>query len=131
MRQGRMGPSGNRHTQEIKRAAEKLQQTQRDADLKHLLEQPEARRFFRDLIYRRCDILSTGVSPSGSEMYFFGGRRDIGIAVMQDLQRVDAQAFAKMLLEGIAETAEQRLHSESAVARADTEMDDDDEGKDD
>jgi hypothetical protein len=122
-RQGR-GAAGNARAQDQMRAWEKLQQSQREADLKDLLKLPAGRRFLWDLIDRRCNVHGTGYSTSGSEMYYLCGERSVGVTLREELRRLDPSGYGVMRAESLEAELSQRITHESAEAKAKTEMDD-------
>jgi hypothetical protein len=124
-----MGITGNARGQEQLRSAEKLALVQREADLKELLSLPSGRRFLWDLIDRRCNVHGTGYSASGSETYFLLGQRDVGVTLRGDIQRADHKAYARMLIESVSAAEDQRRQVESAQAKVDTEVEDEDDGE--
>jgi hypothetical protein len=92
-------------------AQDKLHELEREADLQQrkdlseIMALPAGRRFLLDIIERRCNSHGSGVSWSGSEMYFNQGRRQVGIDLREELKTLAPEAYCDMLVEGVRAAA--------------------------
>lgn len=81
--------------------AEKKAKLKRDAELKDLntiLASIEGRRFYWKLM-AFCRINESSFHPSGSQMYFFEGTRNVGLKLLADLHDANPEAYVTMMKE--------------------------------
>lgn len=84
------------------------------ADVRWLLADPRGRRFFWRYL-EQCGVFRTSFTGS-SETFFREGARNVGLAMMADLEEADPQAYVTMLTEAkAAEAEEQRLRAAEAA----------------
>lgn len=109
--------------EDTRKKREQLAQLQRVADLKELIELPAGKRFFFDLIDRRCAVAGSSFTAQGRnaplKIAFQEGMREVGIAVMRELQEVAPESFVAMLKERYQDAnAEAALRKREAVPNA-------------
>lgn len=70
-----------------------------DNDLRAIMSRPEGRRFVCRLIDEICGVSSGSFSNDKAEMAFIAGRRDVGITLMREAQRVAPAEYVHLLVE--------------------------------
>ena len=71
---------------------------QNDDDMRALLSTPAGRRFFWRVL-TQSGLYSSSYAESPTATAYNEGRRSVGLALMQEAQRVDAQRYAVALRE--------------------------------
>lgn len=96
--------------------AEEIARNRREtelADVRWLLADPRGRRFFWRYL-EHCGVFRTSFTGS-SETFFREGSRNVGLALMADMNEADPEAYVQMLAEAKeAEAEEQRLRAAEA-----------------
>lgn len=80
------------------KAREQLQKNSREqaiADMKHMLSQPQFRRFMGSII-RDCRLYRTSFTGNNSEMYYLEGQRSIGLKLKDLIDASEPSAFLKI-----------------------------------
>jgi len=84
-----------------------------------LLAMPEGRRVLWDIV-GRCNIFQA-ITVTNASMYMMQGAKNIGLGVIDDIERIDPDAFIKMMREGKSRAQE----DEEYIARLNEELGDD------
>ena len=71
-------------------------------DLKTVLKKPEGRRMVYKLLCE-CGVFKASFSQNSMTTAFQEGRRDIGLALLRDLDEAEPQAYSQMLTEHFSE----------------------------
>lgn len=86
----------NTEEQLKKLTAEQKRERQKEIeDVKKILEKPEGRRYLWRML-RECGIFSNSFTLNSNQTAFNEGKRDIGLAMLIDINEADKTAFAKM-----------------------------------
>lgn len=128
-RPGRIGPAGNPRAQERQRQAEKVQESQRAADLKSVMSTPAGRRLLIDIIEHQCGVSGSGYATSGNEAFILIGQRMVGVGLREACKRIDPDAYKAMFLEAFEDSSKARVRQDQAELKAEQGdgLDDDEE----
>ncbi len=117
-RPGRIGPAGNPRAQERQRQAEKVQESQRVADLKAVMALPAGRRLLIDIIEHQCGVSGSGYATSGNEAFILIGQRMVGVALREACKRVSPDDYKAMFLEAFEDAGKAKIRQDQAEAKA-------------
>jgi hypothetical protein len=88
-----MANAANKDQQERKQLEQILQQRQADADFRWLMADPRGRRIVWALM-GRCNVFSPVFNTHGGVMNFNEGRRDVGLFLLSEINRLCPHQFA-------------------------------------
>jgi hypothetical protein len=71
-------------------------------DLQKVLKVPEGRRFVYKML-SECGVFKASFSLNSMQTAFQEGKRDIGLALLRDLDEAEPQAYSQMLREHFSE----------------------------
>jgi len=74
----------------------RLQKKEQLADMRALLEMPQARRFFWRFL-SRCGLFSSSYDPNPNTVYFKEGARNIGLELMAEINRANPTVLVEMM----------------------------------
>jgi hypothetical protein len=120
----RHGPNSDPIAQGKLRSRERLAEEQARVDMRSLMEVANGRRVMYSLIFERCGVMNS-YPGSDSGIYRHEGRRQLGIEIVQILQRDHMEMYLLMITEQMqAQKAEASLVA-AALTESSTEIDDD------
>lgn len=102
-----------------RRERQEMREVERRQDYEKLLAMPEGRRVLWDIV-GRCNIFQA-ITVTNASMYMMQGAKNIGLGVIDDIERIDPDAFIKMMREGKSRAQE----DEEYIARLNEELVDD------
>lgn len=82
-------------------------------DLRRLLRNPEFRRFYWRKL-SECGVFNSSFNVNTKLADFREGQRDIGITLLQELNKADGNAFAAMQREAVSEALSKQTEEDSS-----------------
>ena len=82
-------------------------------DLKVVLKKPEGRRFVYKML-NECGVFKASFTLNSMQTAFNEGKRDIGLALLADLDKAEPQAYSQMLTEHFSELKSKKPKEEEA-----------------
>lgn len=68
-------------------------------DLKKVLSLKEGRRLIWRIIQENCGVMRPSAHASGSQTYTNEGRRSVGLDIINEMDELDVQTYAKLIIE--------------------------------
>lgn len=102
-----------------RRERQEMREMERRQDYEKLLAMPEGRRVLWDIV-GRCNIFQA-ITVTNASMYMMQGAKNIGLGVIDDIERIDPDAFILMMREGKSRAQE----DEDYIARINEELEGD------
>lgn len=119
------GHLGNEKTQAELRRRQKALLRQRREDMAAILKTPQGRRFFWDLIDRRCNLGGEDYVPGGlasqRQSDFNAGARRVGQELKADVTRDFPDLFTLAFTEAVASRKTEAIHREATISEAQKE----------
>lgn len=113
------GATGNAPAQQRLRTREKDRRRRFEASLRAVVGSAEGRLVVRWLLGADVsNLLGPTFGVSAESTTWREGRRSVGIAILQALERVEPGAYARLAVEDAAELAEEMVHKRDAEAQA-------------
>lgn len=104
------------------REREEAAERQRREDFRAVMSTPAGRRFFWDLVNRKCGVLSTTFTGD-IHTYHLEGKRAVGVGLMAEAQAICPPEYVTMFREAIEAQAEDEVHRKDALDMANREGD--------